>query len=461
MRHRASARRRQGFRAFLLRWSAVPLAVIVAMSTTASYFVAKGYADQAFDAALFDTARALAQQVEAGRGDLAQRPTTRALIEFDPVDQVFYNIEDLKDNNHVIASNGEIVLDTVAAPDSGALHMAYGRVGALPVRAASLIVRDAEGLPAARVVYAETLRKRDILGERLFAAVFVPQLLITLAAALLIWFGVRRATLPLEQLAADLLARSGRDLRPVRAPRMIMEARLLAVAVNSLIRRLRRAAATQQAFIGNAAHQLRTPLAGIVAQAGRLTDESDPERIQVALAHLQQSARRATRTVNQLLTLARSGPDAEGTLMQHRLDLAEVVRTVCADWVLEAIDHEVDLGYVGPDSGVEITGDESLLRELLGNLIDNAIRYGAQPGIVTVRLEARPPVLIVEDDGQGIVPAERENVFRRFYRLPGAKAGGSGLGLAIVREIAALYGARVRIGAGQNGQGMAVEIRFA
>jgi two-component system sensor histidine kinase TctE len=454
--------RRLGFRAFLLRWSAIPLAFIAALSVTASYFVARDYADRAFDTALFDTARALAQQVEAGRGNLSERPITRAIIEFDPVDKVYYRITDAT-TGELLAANADIAFKVIEAPFEGNLQMADGRVGDTPVRAVTLVAQDANGRRYARVIYAETLKKRDILGARLFAAVLVPQLLIVLAAGLLVWFGVRRATGPLEQLAEELLRRSGRDLRPVPAPRQVREVGLVAIAVNRLIRRLRRAAMAQQAFIGNAAHQLRTPLAGIIAQSDRLMDEADPERVRVALGHLQRSARRATRTVNQLLTLARSEPDAEGALALHPLDLAAVVREVCTEWVPEALERGVDLGYVGPDGPVGVVGDESLLREMLSNLIDNALRYGARPGVVNVRLETDPVVLAVEDDGPGIPEAERENVFRRFYRVPEADAGGtgSGLGLAIVREIAILHGARTRVLGGTEGRGTIVEVRFA
>lgn len=455
---RRARNRRLGFRTYLLRWSAIPLVGIVALSTVASYFVARAYADRAFDTALFDTARALAQQVEAGYGNLHDRPMARALIEFDPVDKVFYSIIDPK-TGAVIAANAEIALDP-DEPSGQLLQAVNARVGNLRVRAVPLTLSDAAGTAYARLIYAETLIKRDILGERLFAAVFVPQVLIALAAGLLVWFGLRKATQPLEFLADELLTRTGRDLRPVAVPRIIRETRLVAIAVNRLIRRLRRSAAAQQAFIGNAAHQLRTPLAGIVAQVGRLSDESDPERMQVALAYLQESARRATRTVNQLLTLARSEPDGEGALAIHTLDLAQAVRDVCAELVPEALSRDVDLGYEGPDTGVAAVGDESLVRELLINLIDNAIRYGARPGVVTVRLVAAPPVLTVEDNGPGIAVSERENVFRRFYRLPGGGTGGSGLGLAIVREIAALHGATVNIRSGATGCGAVIEIRF-
>ena len=451
--------RGQGVRAFLLRWSAVPLAMVIALSTTASYVVARRYADRAFDTALFDTARTLARQAEVGRADLDDQPIARAIIEFDPVDRVFYRISDLR-SGRIIAANAEIVIDAVEPSADDSLAMADGRVGRERVRAVLLKVPDKSGRTHVEVIYAETLKKRDILGERLFSAVVIPQILIALAAGVLVWLGVRAATRPLERLAADLMLRGPLDLGRVSTARTIREVRLLGVAVNRLIHRLRRSGRAQQAFIGNAAHQLRTPLAGIVAQAERLAGEQDPERIRHAAAQLQLGARRATRLVNQLLTLARSGPDGKGAIALHSIDLSQVVRATCAERVPEALAAGVDLGYAGPEVGVTIQGDESLMREMLANLIDNAIRYGAHPGVVTVHLELEPPALSVEDDGPGIPEEESHRVFMRFYRLPGSQAGGSGLGLAIVREIAALHGATVAVRPGQAGRGTVVTVDF-
>lgn len=453
--------RRLGFRAYLLQLSAVPLALVVGLSTLASYYVARTFADRAFDASLFDTARALAQQVEVRSGvlKLELRPMARSLLEFDPVDKVFYEVKEVA-TGRLIAHNAGIVLERASVRDRGGFEMADGSVEGRSVRAVRLLVAAGEDESDVEVVYAETLTKRDGLGAALFAAVFFPQLLIAGAAGLLIWFGVRSATQPLETLASDLLARTGTDLRPVASPRMIREVRLVAFAVNRLIRRLRRSALSQQAFIGNAAHQLRTPLAGIAAQIERMAGERDPAVVRVALGQLQIATERASRLVGQLLTLARSGPDGEGAGALHPIDLAVVVRDACADWVPEALDAGVDLGYEGPDEGVRIDGDEALVSEMLGNLVGNAIRYGARPGVITVRLTPDPLTLAVENEGSAIPETEVSNLFKRFYRVPGSPGTGSGLGLAIVREIAALHGARVSIRRAGASGGTIAEVQF-
>jgi two-component system sensor histidine kinase TctE len=183
-----------------------------------------------------------------------------------------------------------------------------------------------------------------------------------------------------------------------------------------------------------------------MAQTDRALRAPDFETVRPALQQVQNSTRRTTRLVNQLLTLARAEPAGEPGRGTEPLDLSRLVQETCAEWVPEAITRGVDLGFSGDPGPTMIDGDELLLREMLGNLIDNAIRYGGTPGIVTVRLEASPTIrLSVEDDGAGIPESEFGKIFERFHRVPGSPPGGSGLGLAIVREIARVHGADVSV----------------
>jgi two-component system sensor histidine kinase TctE len=165
--------------------------------------------------------------------------------------------------------------------------------------------------------------------------------------------------------------------------------------------------------------------------------------------------------VNQLLTLARSEPDSDPTREFARIDLAQLVRQTTMEWVPRALSRGIDLGYAGIDKPVFVQGDALLLKELLNNLIDNAIRYGCDEGTATVRLTVTPTVAIeVEDDGRGIPEQERERVFERFYRVSGSSNNGCGLGLAIVRQIAQAHGASVHLSGSMEGQGTLVRVAF-
>jgi two-component system sensor histidine kinase TctE len=219
-------------------------------------------------------------------------------------------------------------------------------------------------------------------------------------------------------------------------------------SLNEMLSRLSLTIDMQKRFIADAAHQMRTPLAGMRMQSELALRQTDNGEIHRSLEQLAKSSENATRLVNQLLALARAEnqPQAGGAMQQ--LDLAELARTVVQDWVQASFAQQIDLGFEAPPQPLAITGNPTMLRELLSNLIDNALRYTPAGGSVTVRVrsdELEHGYLEVEDTGPGIAQGERERVFERFYRILGNTAEGSGLGLAIVREIAQQHGAEVDI----------------
>jgi two-component system sensor histidine kinase TctE len=217
----------------------------------------------------------------------------------------------------------------------------------------------------------------------------------------------------------------------------------------------------QRRFITDAAHQLRTPLAGLSAQTERALSEQRLEDMRPALEHIKASSKQLTRLVNQLLTLARSEPDSDPTREFVRFDLAQLVRQTTMEWVPKALSRGIDLGYAGIDKPVFVQADALLLEELLNNLIDNAIRYGRDGGTATVLLKAISTVAIeVEDDGPGIPQQDHERVFERFYRTSGSRGDGCGLGLAIVRQIAQVHNASVSLDRPTSGRGTLVRIVF-
>jgi two-component system sensor histidine kinase TctE len=218
----------------------------------------------------------------------------------------------------------------------------------------------------------------------------------------------------------------------------------------------------QNRFIADAAHQLRTPVAGLKTHIELALREENAEDRRRSLSHLATSVERMSRLVSQLMALAKY--EARSVRMQSfsPLDLGSLAFQVTTSWVPDAYRKNIDLGFEGPHQTVIVKGDSLGLTELLNNLIDNAIRYTPEDGRITVRLQSgAQPQLSVSDDGPGIPEADRERVFERFYRLLGSHKDGSGLGLSIVREIASLHDAQVTLTGGANGKGNTFTVVFS
>jgi two-component system sensor histidine kinase TctE len=287
-----------------------------------------------------------------------------------------------------------------------------------------------------------------------------PQLLLALAAVFTLRMGIRGGLAPLNAVAEHIEKRSPDDLRPLGEVGP-SEVRPLTRALNELLRALAAAHTSQRRFIANAAHQLRSPLAALQLQAERALRDTDPATHAQVLEHVVAGARRVAHIARQLLTLARAEPEATAQQRFVELDVVRLAQEVTSEWVPRALAEGVDLGYEGDESGAPIRGDPQLLRELLSNLIDNALRYGSPGGRVTVRAQAQDRVVLsVEDDGPGIPPHWRASVFDRFIRLPGSHGEGCGLGLAIVKEIAALHGGTAEITDGENHKGVRIIASF-
>jgi two-component system, OmpR family, sensor histidine kinase TctE len=274
----------------------------------------------------------------------------------------------------------------------------------------------------------------------------------------IVWFGVKRGLAPLARLSEEIRLRSPRDLRAIDAAAAPSEARPLLRALNGLLRQVAEGSRSQQRFLANAAHQLRTPLAGLQAHTELALAQPMPAACRAQLEHVHQATIRTARLANQLLALARAEPGGPGGLSQ--VDLKNVVEAGADEWVHQALRRDVDLGF--ELSAAPVQGDAFLLREAVANLVHNAIEYADRGGRVTVRTGRREgrSLAEVEDDGPGIPQAEREQVLERFYRMPGTPGTGSGLGLAIVREIATGHGGAIELADGSGGRGCRVGITF-
>jgi two-component system sensor histidine kinase TctE len=266
---------------------------------------------------------------------------------------------------------------------------------------------------------------------------------------LLVWFGLSRGLAPMKLLQRKIQQRRPDDLSPIDPKEAPEELTPLVAAFNDLLDRQAQTLQAQRRFIADAAHQLKTPLAGLRTQSELAMRETNADELRRTLEHIASSAERSAHTVSQLLALART-ENLRHAVAMDELDLAPLVRTVIADHYSIALEKSIDLGFESDDLPAPITGHPILLREMIGNLIDNAIRYTPAGGIVTARVQTTPAdvVLEIEDDGIGIAPADRELVFNRFFRVLGAGADGSGLGLSIVREIVGQHGAAVAISDG-------------
>jgi len=442
-------RRQRSLFGSILLWMLVPLLLLWPLAITLTFFGAQDSADAPYDRSLATALLLLAQQVRVVDGEAVVTTTaaTGAVLRGDETDSVFYRVQAAADTP--LAGDRDLPLPAnMDRPLPGVIQYRDAVVRGFAVRVAYTWVdlRPA-GVGPVLVQVAETLEKRAQLANRIVRGVVFPQLVILPLAMLMVWFGLTRGIAPLGELQSRLRQRRLDDLSPITTREVPQEILPLVNAMNDLLIRLAANVEAQRRFVADAAHQLKTPLAGLRTQAELAQRALTPGDVQACLQHLVDGSDRATRLVNQLLALARAegGPPAEQA--EGALDLAELARTQTLARVGQAIGRGIDLGFEDDDTVLPIRGNGLLLDELIANLVDNALRYTPAGGTVTVRTRrlGEQCVLEIDDSGPGIAPAERERVFDRFYRVLGNSAEGSGLGLAIVREIAERHGARVAL----------------
>ena len=276
----------------------------------------------------------------------------------------------------------------------------------------------------------------------------------------LVWVGIQLGLRPVKRLREEIAARSPQDLRPIDQASVPREIAPVVVTLNRLFTTLRSSVQSQQQFIANTAHQLRTPITGLQAQLELLVTESAAEPVKNRLLILQEGIRQLAHSANQLLTLARADPTVNITAKNKTVELHSLVGDVVAKFYDRALTLHIDLGVDAKPA--DILADPALIDDMVSNLVDNALKYTPAGGSVTVStgVKSGKPYVIVEDTGPGIPEAERQRVRQRFYRLPNSPGHGSGLGLAIVDEIAQLYGASLDIGAGGDERGARVVLLF-
>lgn len=449
----------------LLKWLLAPLLTLLVLSAIAAYGIALNFARDAFDRSLYESAYDVAQlvqkSVQDGKPPFPLSQAAHELILSDKYDDIYYNIRDERGN--VLSGEKDLLAPPKATGKStGKEEQFYNAViYGKDIRVASVTfrLRSADHEQQIRIQVAETLNKRKQLAKQILTGLILPQLLLIILAAGVVWFAVGRGLRPLSRLEASVAARSHLDLSPVQAPDAPAEVQPLVNAINALLQRLQLVLTAQNRFIADAAHQLRTPLAGLKAQVSLASRQQTLHDVRHSLGQLEIGAERLTHLVNQLLSVARNEPGADRSLELVPLDLNALAQATTGEWIGNAVKRDIDLGFEGAGAPVWVNGDTLRLNELLKNLLDNALRYTPEGGTVTVRVNDTP-ALEVEDNGPGIPKEERERVFERFFRLLGNGADGSGLGLAIVKEIAMTHGAAVSVQPGKNDVGACFRVTF-
>jgi len=460
----------------ILDWMLTPLLLLVPVSIGVTWLVAQGIANAPYDRALEYNVQTLARlvTVQNGRLQFLLPQPAREILRGDESDRVYYQV--LDGQGQLLSGERDVPppqADEPPVPGVVYLHDAAMRGSA--VRVATLwVAADTHDGRAALVQVAETRAKQSILATEIIKGVLLPQFAILPLAVLLIWLALVRGIKPLSVVEARIRERRPDDLSPLDESTVPLEVAPLVSSVNELLQKLHDSMATQKRFLADAAHQLKTPLAGLRMQADLAQREgANAEELKQSLKQIGRASVRATHTVNQLLSLARA-EGSSATLGRQACDLARLTIEVVREAVPRAIEKRIDLGYDGAEAGahgVVLQGNPTLLKELVRNLVDNALNYTPstpeRPGVITARVLADPfgrvVLLQVEDNGPGIAESDRELVFEPFYRVLGSDADGSGLGLPIVREIARQHHATVQhedAHPGQQPPGSRFSVRF-
>ena len=449
----------------ILDWMLAPLLLLWPMSVALTWLVAQSIANRPFDRGLADMARTVSRQVVVQPGSvespsvvrLRQPEVATEVMRADDADQVFFQV--LGARGQFVAGHRELPVPDEQPGPAQALRYRDDEVRGEPVRVAYVWLPPT-GVPGENpplVQVAETLDKRARLATEIIKGVIVPQCIVLPPAVLMVCLALARGIKPLSELQQRIRKRESHDLAPLPEGDVPEEVAPLVSAINDLLARLDQSMRSQKQFLADAAHQLKTPLAGLRMQAElaqrEIDDgERDPQAMKRSLSYISHSSERAAHMVNQLLSMAR----AESRAMARQpepVDLPELARETVRDFVPKAMDKRIDLGYEGPDEGAplhgQLMGNAVMLREVVRNLVDNALIYTPTGGTVTVRVVDDPfgqvVVLQVEDTGPGIPEAERALVLQPFYRALGTNVDGSGLGLAIVHEIVQQHGAELSI----------------
>ena len=445
----------------ILDWMLTPFLVLWPISMAMEYYVAYSVASAAYDRELKDSVVVLSRQVSFdGRQIRFSMPALAvAMLQARGSDETLYQVRDLK--NEIVAGDPRLpVVEFSAELEPRTVYFRDDHTKNNEDLRVAYMFAQVPGLTGAVLVQvAETEGRRVQLASEISSAVLSAQFLILPLALLMVSLGLAKGIAPLNELRDKIRSRRPQDLSPIDPAEAPEEVRPFIHSINDLMERLDASLRAQQRFVADAAHQMRTPLAGLKTQAELALRQRDALGIEHTMRQIVVGADRAARLVNQLLALAHA--DSDVPALMARLDLDRVTLESARDWVARAMEKRIDLGFEAAQGPCYVEGNDVLLRELLSNLLDNAIRYTGAGGRVTARVIAGDAITLeVEDNGIGIESVDRERVFERFYRVLGTETEGSGLGLAIVRSIAEVHRAQVMLDTNPKGRGTVVRVVF-
>ncbi|KVD68195.1 histidine kinase [Burkholderia ubonensis] len=445
----------------LLRRLAAPLSMLALMSGLIAYWLAWQYTQHVIDRSLADLATAISKQIQIAGPDapFTVPPLAQAMFS-DPAEALIYRISD---GEQELAGDPKLPLQ---GTNVRRMHYAYvfeAEYDNRAVRVAQVRVEEVDGGKPMVVEVAQPVRHRYRIAAEFLVAIMMPLLLLLLAGWGIVWRVVNQQLGPLTHLADSLNRQTHTSLEPVDETDVPLEIRPLTSAMNALLGRLKTALDAQRKFIADAAHQLRTPLTAVKLHAEQAAIARDPQQTFTAVRELRAAADRAVRLSNQLLSLARAEPGEQAARFVD-VDLAAMAFETGAEWVPRALAAHVDLGFQRSDEPRDddqtllVRGNPVLLREVIANLLDNALKYvplarphGARITVNVGRatLDAGTPAaeIVVEDNGPGVPASQQADLFKRFFRGD-AQSGsgvetGAGLGLAIVHDIIAMHGGSV------------------
>lgn len=428
-------------------------------SAALSFWLVDQISGDAFDKDLINSADSVIGRLRVKDGKVVADlpPAAQAILKHDESDKLYYRVVGI-DGRHI--SGDTVVPSPVSDLEVDIPKVVSGIINGKEVRIAEIKVPVDEGGQVI-VQLAETTNIRHFFQNKLLLSIAVPQLLVIVLAMAAVFYGIDRILTPLRMLQKQLAGRSQADFSPLPDSQTPEEVFPLVSAINKLFQKTEEKIKAHQRFIANAAHQLRTPLAGLKTYTSIGPEMTEVAELRSVVTELDRGVDRATRMVSQLLALARTDGRADNST-SHLIDLNFLVSDVVNDLVQQAVMRGVNLSFEAAPTAANVLGEEASLTHLAVNLVENAILYTPAQGRVNVRLLNNGRVkLIVSDTGPGISPEERDNIFERFYRVVGTNGDGSGLGLSIVKEVANAHDAIVTVETGPGGSGTSFVVEFA
>lgn len=440
----------------LLKGLLWPLAIILLAGSVFAYFFALNSAVNAYDLGLLNDALDISKQINVRDGQMTINlpPVASQMLQTNNQDRVIYATWD--ESGQIFAGDPKLQMADMLVSDESHIFQDVELNG--EKHRAMLLRGKAEG-HVFYIAVAQTIHGRDHLTGEIFASILLPETLLAIVSIAAILFGVKRGLAPIVFLRDEISSRSSNDLRPIEESTAPAELAPIIHGINELLGNLATSFASHRRFIADAAHQLRTPLAALSVQI-EVALENPPADEKKLLLQLLATTQRTTHLANQLLSLARLEHTEHSMYEVVSVDLHTVLLETAADFVSLGARKGIELDFNLQPSRVE--GSPLMLREMISNLLDNAVRYTPKGGRISVSLKKieKNIDLSIEDNGAGVAEEDLPKLGTPFHRLSSDQAEGCGLGLAIVREIVRLHGAEIFFERGSEGCGLKVLIKF-